>query len=54
MIVILNDNEMSIAKNVGAMSEYLSKMRTEPKYTKVKKDIDFILRRIPAIGDRCS
>jgi len=52
MIVILNDNEMSIAKNVGAMSEYLSKMRTEPKYTKVKKDIDFILRRIPAIGER--
>lgn len=52
MIVILNDNEMSIAKNVGAMSEYLSKMRTEPKYTKVKQDIDFILRRIPAIGDR--
>ena len=52
MIVILNDNEMSIAKNVGAMSEYLSKMRTEPKYTKVKQDIEFILRRIPAIGDR--
>ena len=52
MIVILNDNEMSIAKNVGAMSEYLSKMRTEPKYTKVKQDIDFILRRIPAIGER--
>lgn len=51
MIVILNDNEMSIAKNVGAMSEYLSKMRTEPKYKKVKKDIDFLLRRIPAIGD---
>ncbi len=52
MIVILNDNEMSIAKNVGAMSEYLSKMRTEPKYAKVKQDIDFILRRIPAIGER--
>lgn len=51
MVVILNDNEMSIAKNVGAMSEYLSKMRTEPSYKKVKKDIDFLLRRIPAIGD---
>lgn len=51
MIVILNDNEMSIAKNVGAISEYLSKMRTEPKYTKVKQDIEFLLRRIPAIGD---
>lgn len=51
MIVVLNDNEMSIAKNVGAISEYLSKMRTEPKYTKVKQDIEFLLRRIPAIGD---
>lgn len=51
MVVILNDNEMSIAKNVGAMSEYLSKMRTEPSYKKVKKDIDFLLRRIPAIGE---
>jgi 1-deoxy-D-xylulose-5-phosphate synthase len=51
MIVILNDNEMSIAKNVGAMSEYLSKIRTEPKYTKIKQDIEFLLRRIPAIGE---
>lgn len=51
MIVILNDNEMSIAKNVGAMSDYLSKMRTAPTYAKVKHDIEFLLRRIPAIGD---
>lgn len=51
LIVIVNDNEMSIAKNVGAMSEYLSKMRTAPTYTKVKRDIEFLLKRIPAIGD---
>ncbi len=51
LVVILNDNEMSIAKNVGAMSEYLSKMRTAPTYTKVKHDIEFLLRRIPAIGE---
>lgn len=51
MIVILNDNEMSIAKNVGAISEYLSKMRTAPTYNKVKQDIDFLLRRIPSIGE---
>lgn len=49
--VILNDNEMSIAKNVGAMSEYLAKMRTAPAYSKVKQDIEYLLRRIPAIGD---
>ena len=49
--VILNDNEMSIAKNVGAMSSYLTKMRTAPAYSKVKQDIEYLLRRIPAIGD---
>ena len=52
MTVILNDNEMSIAKNVGALSEYLAKMRTAPSYSKVKHDIEYLLRRIPAIGDR--
>ncbi|WP_346354187.1 1-deoxy-D-xylulose-5-phosphate synthase [Azotosporobacter soli] len=51
MTVILNDNEMSIAKNVGAIAEYLAKMRTAPSYAKVKRDIEFLLKRIPAIGD---
>lgn len=50
LIVILNDNEMSISKNVGGMSRYLSKIRTEPFYYKVKEDIDVILNKIPAIG----
>ncbi|MCX7780229.1 MAG: 1-deoxy-D-xylulose-5-phosphate synthase [Negativicutes bacterium] len=49
--VILNDNEMSIARNVGAMSEYLAKLRTAPAYSRVKQDIEYLLRRIPAIGD---
>jgi len=52
LTVILNDNEMSIAKNVGAISEYLAKMRTAPTYSKVKRDIDFLLRSIPAIGEK--
>lgn len=51
LTVILNDNEMSIAKNVGAMSEYLTRMRTAPSYSRVKHDIEYLLRRIPAIGD---
>lgn len=51
MIVILNDNEMSIDKNVGALSEYLSQMRTAPTYNKVKHDLEFLLRKIPSIGD---
>jgi 1-deoxy-D-xylulose-5-phosphate synthase len=49
-IVILNDNEMSISKNVGGMSRYLSKIRIEPFYFKVKEDLDLILNKIPAIG----
>ncbi|MBM7869201.1 1-deoxy-D-xylulose-5-phosphate synthase [Clostridium pascui] len=51
MIIILNDNQMSIGKNVGGMSTYLSKIRMEPGYTKLKQDIDGILKKIPSIGD---
>lgn len=50
LIVILNDNEMSISKNVGGMSRYLSKIRTQPIYYKAKEDFDIILNKIPAIG----
>ncbi|OPZ90232.1 MAG: 1-deoxy-D-xylulose-5-phosphate synthase [Firmicutes bacterium ADurb.Bin419] len=49
-IVVLNDNEMSISKNVGGLSKYLSQIRTEPFYFKVKEDIDIMLNKIPAIG----
>ena len=51
LIVILNDNEMSIDRNVGALSEYLSKMRTAPQYNRAKKDLEGLLRSIPHIGD---
>jgi 1-deoxy-D-xylulose-5-phosphate synthase len=50
MTVILNDNKMSIAGNVGAMSGYLSRLRTDPKYSKGKEDIEAILKRLPKIG----
>ena len=52
LLVILNDNEMSIAPNVGAMSKYLTRLRTDPTYAKAKNDIEHILRRIPAIGGK--
>ena len=39
MIVILNDNQMSISNNVGGLSSYLSKVRIEPEYNKFKKEI---------------
>ncbi len=49
--MVLNDNEMSISKNVGAVSHYLAKMRLTPTYSWAKHNIEFFLRRIPAIGD---
>lgn len=52
MIVILNDNEMSIDKNVGALSEYLSKMRVASPYNRLKHDAESFLKQIPAVGDK--
>src|SRR6056297_2435690 len=48
--VILNDNNMSISPNVGALSNYLTKVRTDPVLSKLKEDIEFIIERIPKIG----
>ncbi len=52
MIIVLNDNEMSIAKNVGAMSEYLYRMRTAPTYSRIKRDVEVLLKNIPSIGQK--
>ena len=46
-IGILNDNEWSIAKNVGAISHYLNKLITNPNYNKLSKDFQNFLRRLP-------
>lgn len=40
MIIILNDNQMSISKNVGGLSSYLNRIRVEPKYNKLKSNIN--------------
>jgi len=50
MIVILNDNEMSIAPNVGALHQYLGKIRTDRHYQKAKDELQQLLNKIPAIG----
>jgi len=50
LTVILNDNEMSISKNVGAMSSYLNRLRTDPSYARTKDEIEGVLSRIPGIG----
>jgi 1-deoxy-D-xylulose-5-phosphate synthase len=49
-IVILNDNKMSISRNVGAMARYLAHMRTKPGYLKVKSHVEAVMNRIPVIG----
>lgn len=52
LIAVLNDNEMSISKNVGALSAYLTRLRSDPGYSRLKEDVEFLLKRIPAIGSR--
>lgn len=50
MTVILNDNEMSISKNVGGLNMFLSKLRTKKLYTKSNLSIKKIVNKIPVIG----
>ncbi|MFC5651551.1 1-deoxy-D-xylulose-5-phosphate synthase [Paenibacillus solisilvae] len=52
LMVILNDNEMSIAPNVGALHHYLGKIRTDRHYQKAKDELNQLLNKIPAIGGR--
>ncbi|MBU6399213.1 MAG: 1-deoxy-D-xylulose-5-phosphate synthase, partial [Verrucomicrobia bacterium] len=46
-IGILNDNEWSIAKNVGAIANYLNKLITHPRYNRLQKDFERWMRRLP-------
>ena len=50
MIVILNDNEMSISKNVGGINKFLSKLRVKKRYTISNKKGRKIIEKIPLIG----
>ncbi|KXG11215.1 1-deoxy-D-xylulose-5-phosphate synthase [Anoxybacillus rupiensis] len=52
MIVILNDNEMSIAPNVGALHNVLGRLRTAGKYQWVKDELEMLLKKIPAVGGK--
>ncbi|MCR4720796.1 MAG: 1-deoxy-D-xylulose-5-phosphate synthase [Lachnospiraceae bacterium] len=51
MIIVLNDNKMSISENVGGMAAYLGKLRTASGYTSVKSTVEKGLSSIPVIGD---
>ena len=50
LIVILNDNEMSISKNVGSLARYLAVIKANPRYFRLKAKTERVLNRIPLIG----
>ncbi|MGI6082493.1 MAG: 1-deoxy-D-xylulose-5-phosphate synthase [Limnochordia bacterium] len=50
LVVVLNDNKMSIAPNVGAISNYLTQLRTDPTVHRAKEELERLIGRIPAIG----
>ncbi|MEJ8545482.1 1-deoxy-D-xylulose-5-phosphate synthase [Brevibacillus borstelensis] len=52
VIVVLNDNEMSIAPNVGALHNYLGKLRSATNYKRAKEELEHLLKSIPAVGGR--
>lgn len=52
MIMILNDNTMSISKNVGALSKYLSRLRLSKRYYRFKHNIKLGVQTLPFFGDR--
>ncbi|MFP3387853.1 1-deoxy-D-xylulose-5-phosphate synthase [Brevibacillus sp. SIMBA_040] len=52
VIVILNDNEMSIAPNVGALHNYLGKIRSTENYRWAKDEVEALLKSIPAVGGK--
>ncbi len=50
LVVVLNDNKMSIQANVGALSRYLSRLSATVRYQKIRSRIDAIVRGIPLLG----
>lgn len=52
MKVILNDNDMSIDANVGGLSDYLTRLRSDPGYQRAKEDLDTLLKKIPTVGPK--
>lgn len=52
IIIILNDNELSISRSIGALSRYLNRIITNPAYNKIRKDVEKVLIRIPRFGFR--
>ncbi|MBQ8741949.1 MAG: 1-deoxy-D-xylulose-5-phosphate synthase [Clostridia bacterium] len=51
LIILINDNEMSISRNVGGLHNYFSTIRTSKRYFSFKRKFETFVRRIPLIGD---
>ncbi|HED24507.1 MAG TPA: 1-deoxy-D-xylulose-5-phosphate synthase [Firmicutes bacterium] len=52
LLVVLNNNKMSISSNVGSLAAYLGRIRSDPKYSRLKKDFEQMAKRLPLFGDR--
>ncbi|MFH1688876.1 MAG: 1-deoxy-D-xylulose-5-phosphate synthase [Candidatus Eisenbacteria bacterium] len=50
LMVVVNDNRMSIAKNVGALSQYLTRLRSAPTYQRLESEVWDILGKVPGVG----
>jgi len=51
-IIILNDNEMSISRNVGALAKYLTRITTQKLYLQIEKDVWELLGKVPTLGGK--
>jgi 1-deoxy-D-xylulose-5-phosphate synthase len=52
LVVVLNDNQMSIRPNVGALQLYLNRLRLDPTLTRLREDLERGVLRIPGIGEK--
>ncbi len=52
LLIILNDNQMSISENVGSMSKHLSSLRSAPEYIEAKLDVRHFLEKFNIVGDK--
>jgi len=50
LVIVLNDNQLSISKNVGAIADYFTKLRTSSTYVKFRDRVEKMIKRIPKIG----
>ena len=50
LIIILNENEMSISRNIGTFARYIARIRSSKSYNRVKKNTTSVLRRVPLVG----